>query len=154
MLQCLKGCPELQCINWGYCQLKKCFRTTDHWKWKKKLIKWSIFTWDFLFSCQRVQWRQFWDIVLCSLAQVDCHFRGAQCIHHQTTLVMKEIHTYETLVYFETTQCYIPEGCHLQTHCCKNIKSHKCSDISHVRNASIIRVVMEPVCTSETSSYF
>jgi hypothetical protein len=55
----------------------------------------------------------FWDVVLCSLMEVDWHFRGAHCLHHQGN--MKAVHTYETLVYFhETTRCYILENYNLQ----------------------------------------
>jgi hypothetical protein len=67
----------------------------------------------------------FWDMVLCSLTEVDWCFRGAYYRHHQGD---------ETSVYFnKTTQRYISESCHLHTHHHNNLESH-----------------METVCFSET----
>jgi hypothetical protein len=45
----------------------------------------------------------FWDILPCSLVEVDLRFRGAYC--------------------FETTQRYIPKSCHFHTHHHENLKS-------------------------------
>jgi hypothetical protein len=57
----------------------------------------------------------FW-IVLCILVKVNQYFRGAYCPHHQGDLMMEEVHTSETLVYFnKTIQCYMPEGYHQPT---------------------------------------
>jgi hypothetical protein len=50
----------------------------------------------------------FWDIAPCRVI----------------ALMMEAVQTSETLVYFETTRCYVPEGCHLHTHCHENLKSH------------------------------
>jgi hypothetical protein len=72
----------------------------------------------------------FWDIAPCSLIEVDRHFRGAYCLHHQgddirdyTTqyprrlfivLMMEAVRTYEASVNLhEPTRRNIPEGCHL-----------------------------------------
>jgi hypothetical protein len=52
----------------------------------------------------------FWDIVPHSLIEVDWRFRGAYCLHRQCD---DGLWTSETLVYYETTWHYIPEGCHL-----------------------------------------
>jgi hypothetical protein len=39
---------------------------------------------------------------------------------------MEAVHISEMLVYFsETIQHYIPESCHLRTHCSENLTSHK-----------------------------
>jgi hypothetical protein len=49
----------------------------------------------------------FWDTVLCSLVEVDSHFRGAYCLHHQGALLIAAVHTSDTAVYLnETTQYY------------------------------------------------
>jgi hypothetical protein len=62
-------------------------------------------------------WRWvFWDIAPCSLG-VDRHFRGAN--------YLDAVRTSETSIYSETTQRYIPEGCHLYTRRRENLKSHK-----------------------------
>jgi hypothetical protein len=47
----------------------------------------------------------FWDIVSCSLVEVDRHFWGADCLHH-LALMMETVRTYETSV-------YILESCRL-----------------------------------------
>jgi hypothetical protein len=63
----------------------------------------------------------FWNIVLCSFVEVDWCFRGVYCLHHQGN----DWVTSETSVCFnKTTQCYVPEGCHLQSCCCEKLKSH------------------------------
>jgi hypothetical protein len=56
----------------------------------------------------------FWDIVLCSLTEVDQCFRDVRCLHCQGALLMDAVHTSETYVLFtETTWRYISEGCHI-----------------------------------------
>jgi hypothetical protein len=41
------------------------------------------------------------------------------------SLMMAAVSTSEISVnFYETTWCNISEGCHLHTHCCKNLKSH------------------------------
>jgi hypothetical protein len=42
------------------------------------------------------------------------------------TPIMEAVRTSETLVYSETTRCYIPERSHLHTRRRENLKSHKC----------------------------
>jgi hypothetical protein len=80
--------------------------------------------------------RVFWDIALCSLG-VDRCFRGI-------TLVMEAVWTSEMLVYSsETTRRYIPEGSHLYSHRCENLKSHK----SHSHVICLIDIYM-PCCGS------
>jgi hypothetical protein len=59
-------------------------------------------------------------MVLCSLAEVDLQFGGVYC-----AVMMEAVCTSETSVYFQTKQRYIAEGCHLHTHHCENLKSHK-----------------------------
>jgi hypothetical protein len=54
-----------------------------------------------------------WDIVSCSLVEVDRRFRGAHCLR-AIALIMEIVHISETSVYlYETTRRNIPEGCHL-----------------------------------------
>jgi hypothetical protein len=49
----------------------------------------------------------FWDIVPCSLVEVDRRFRGAYCLHHQIALLMEAVCTSEMLVFFkEATEGY------------------------------------------------
>jgi hypothetical protein len=58
----------------------------------------------------------FWDIAPCSLEEIDYCFRGAYCLYHQGTLLMDTVSTFEISVsFYKTTQCSIPEGCHLHT---------------------------------------
>jgi hypothetical protein len=47
----------------------------------------------------------FWDIAPCRLVKIDGRFRDAYCLHHHGII------TSEIPVCFETTLCYIPEGC-------------------------------------------
>jgi len=64
----------------------------------------------------------FWDTALCNLSEVDSHFRVVYTINAPT---MEAVRTSEMLVYFgKTTWYYIPQGCHLQTRCHENPKSH------------------------------
>jgi hypothetical protein len=45
--------------------------------------------------------------------------------------VRKAVHTPETSIYFnETIRCYTPEGYHLHTHSCENLKSHTANIIA------------------------
>jgi hypothetical protein len=66
----------------------------------------------------------------CSLVGVHQHFRGVYCLHRQgdesmITLTMEAVLTSETSVYSsKATWRYIPEGSHLHTHRCENLKSH------------------------------
>jgi hypothetical protein len=68
----------------------------------------------------------FWDIVPCSLVEVDLRFRGANCLcqgDHHKALLMTTVRTSKTSVYFkETTRRYIPEACHLHTHRRESLK--------------------------------
>jgi hypothetical protein len=53
------------------------------------------------------------------------HKNDSLLVYPIITLMMQSVYTSETSVYFyETIRCYIPEGCHLQTHRCENLKSH------------------------------
>jgi hypothetical protein len=79
----------------------------------------------------RIKMISLWDIMPCSLVEVDRCFRGVNCLHHQgiyssfTTMMMEVVHTFEASVYFyKTTQHCIPHSWHLHTHCCKNLKLH------------------------------
>jgi hypothetical protein len=69
-----------------------------------------------------------WALVLCSLVEVDKHFRGVYCLYHQDdfmALMMEAVCTSQMMVNFdETSQHYIPERCHLHTCYCKKLKSH------------------------------
>jgi hypothetical protein len=87
--------------------------------------------WCFPTKILYVFWR--WQpsgIAPCSLTEAEQHFRGAYCLHHLDddsygiALMMEAVCTSESSVYFETTWCYIPEVCHLHTHCHENLKSH------------------------------
>jgi hypothetical protein len=49
-----------------------------------------------------IQVTAFWNIMLCSLVEIDWRFRGAYCLHNQGPDC-------------ETTWCYIPEGCYLHS---------------------------------------
>jgi hypothetical protein len=61
----------------------------------------------------------FWNIVQCSLIEVNGRFRRSHCLHPLSNewyivLIMEAVCSSETSVYFkETTRRYIPEGCHL-----------------------------------------
>jgi hypothetical protein len=66
----------------------------------------------------------FWDIALCSLVEVDRHSRGATSI------------IWVTASFYQTARCNIPEGCHLHTHCCENLKAQ--SFILYFSNQCII----------------
>jgi hypothetical protein len=63
----------------------------------------------------------FWNIVHCSLFEVDRRFRGAYCLHRPFITVR----TSETSVYSnETTRRCISEGSHLHFRSSENQKSH------------------------------
>jgi hypothetical protein len=73
----------------------------------------------------------FWDIVPCSLIEVDRRFRGSYCLHHQgdhasiIALIMDALYASETSVYFnETIRRYIPE-CYLHSRRRENLKSQE-----------------------------
>jgi hypothetical protein len=60
----------------------------------------------------------FWNMVPCSLVDVEQCFRGVYCLYHQgdeslIALMMEAVCTSEMLLYSDTTQCYVPESCHL-----------------------------------------
>jgi hypothetical protein len=57
----------------------------------------------------------YWDTAPCSLAEVDKHFKGAYCLHHQGG---------ESVCFYETTRRNIPDGCHLHTCRRENLNSH------------------------------
>jgi hypothetical protein len=55
----------------------------------------------------------FWDVAPCGLVEVDRHFRGAYCLHHQVALMVEAVSTSETSVnFYETTRRNIPEDLH------------------------------------------
>jgi hypothetical protein len=54
----------------------------------------------------------FWNIVPCSLVEVDRRFRGAYCFHHQEN----DEHTTHLRNFNEITWYYIPEGYHYGVH--------------------------------------
>jgi hypothetical protein len=62
-------------------------------------------------------------------------------------LMMEAVCTSEKLVYFnKTTQCYIPESCHLHTCCHENLKSHNISQLQ--RSSAVIRgIIIVPLYT-------
>jgi hypothetical protein len=65
----------------------------------------------------------FWDIIPCSLVEVDQCFRGAYSLHHQGSSPILS----ETSIHFdETPRCYISEGyiCGLHTYRRENLTSH------------------------------
>jgi hypothetical protein len=75
-----------------------------------------------MFHCFKVKTAVFWDVTPCSLVEVDQHFRGAYSLH--LTLLMKTVHTPETLVnFYQTTWCNIPEDSLLRTCHHENLKS-------------------------------
>jgi hypothetical protein len=56
------------------------------------------------------RWQPFWDTVQCSLAEVDWHFRGAYCFHHQDdhqiiVLIMEAVRTCKMSVYLTRLHC-------------------------------------------------
>jgi hypothetical protein len=64
-----------------------------------------------------------WDVVPCSLIEVDRRFRGAisimRAMNILIALMMKAVYTSETSVYlYETTRRYTSEGCLLQISFC------------------------------------
>jgi hypothetical protein len=77
--------------------------------------------------------RAFCDIAPCSL-RVDWRFRGVYYLHHHGD---DSCISYMS-VYSETTWSYIPEGSHLHTRCCEDLKSHILKNVS---NKSIMRSV-------------
>jgi hypothetical protein len=72
----------------------------------------------------------FWDVVLCSLLDVDRCFREAYCLHHQgdeseIDMMMEAVSSSETQVNIhQITPCNIPEDSHLCTCCHEKLKSH------------------------------
>jgi hydrogenase maturation factor len=58
----------------------------------------------------------FWDVGACSLVDTDLCFRGAYCLLHWgiITLMMEEINASETVSIYQTTQCNVVEGGHVQ----------------------------------------
>jgi hypothetical protein len=56
----------------------------------------------------------FWDLVPCSLIEIDWHFRGTYHPHHQgdvITLIMEAVGTSETPInFYKTIKCKIPEN--------------------------------------------
>jgi site-specific DNA-adenine methylase len=65
----------------------------------------------------------FWNIVTCSLAESDSHFK----LHTTTatTLMMEAVHTADTLVYVNETACYYIPKSYCPHICCHlNKKSH------------------------------
>jgi hypothetical protein len=71
----------------------------------------------------------FWDIAQCSLVEVYRHFKGACCLHHQG-MIMEAAGTSEMLVnFYWITWCNIPEGTHLHTDLCKNLKCHELQEM-------------------------
>jgi hypothetical protein len=67
----------------------------------------------------------FWVVALCSLVEVNQHFRDPCCLHHQGALMMEAARTSETLVnFYQTTWHYNPEDSHLHTHRCEILKSY------------------------------
>jgi hypothetical protein len=62
----------------------------------------------------------FWDVVSCSLIEIDWCFRGAYCLAMMTATVI----TSETLIdFYQTTWCKIPEDRYLHIHRHENLKS-------------------------------
>jgi hypothetical protein len=69
--------------------------------------------------------RIFWDVLPCSQLNVDRHFRGVCCLHHQGALIMEAARTSETLVDIQLrTWQYIPEDSEHHTRRRENFKSH------------------------------
>jgi hypothetical protein len=73
----------------------------------------------------------FWDVVPCSLVDINQHFIGAYCLHHDV------ISSSETSVNtYQTTWHNTPQDSHIHTHHRENLKSHKviktgkCRDIN------------------------
>jgi hypothetical protein len=70
--------------------------------------------------------RALWDIVPCSLVEVNRRFRSAYYLYYPfnefIVLVMEVVRTCETSVYFnETTWLYIPEVFYLLSRCYESI---------------------------------
>jgi hypothetical protein len=59
----------------------------------------------------------FWNMASYSLTEADQHFRGVYCLHHQV-LLMEEVHTSGSSVYFYKTRRHISEGCHIHKTLC------------------------------------
>jgi hypothetical protein len=95
-------------------------------------VHWQVPTmWDFTFSRQQV-WslRVFWYVALCSLIVIDWCFRVAYCLHHQGDdsscwWWRQYARASGTLVYSETTRCYILEDSKLPTHEHEGLWSYK-----------------------------
>jgi hypothetical protein len=56
-----------------------------------------------------------WKTAPCNLREVDQHFKGAYCYHHQGNELVK---------FCETTQRSIPQDSHFHTRRRENMKSH------------------------------
>jgi hypothetical protein len=70
--------------------------------------------WGYVYI-SNVEFRVFWDVAPCSHIEVDLHFSGAYCLHHQgddggSTSVSFNV----------TTWRYIPEDFKLHTRHCEN----------------------------------
>jgi hypothetical protein len=59
----------------------------------------------------------FWNVTLCSLVDIYCHFKGTYCFHHQVIIVTSQI--------CGTTQHTILDGSCLHIHHCENLKSQQ-----------------------------
>jgi hypothetical protein len=57
----------------------------------------------------------FWDVVPCSLIEVDQRFKGSYCLWNVGLL--------------QDYKMLYRRKCHLHTHCCENLKSHRISII-------------------------
>jgi hypothetical protein len=70
----------------------------------------------------------FWDILPCSVIEVERRFRDAYCVQHEGVDGGSRVLISETSVYLcDTTRRYIQYGCHLQgklQFCCEISGSH------------------------------
>jgi hypothetical protein len=69
------------------------------------LVKRLLVRFQFLTSAG-MKMTAFWNMVLCTLAEVDRRFISAYCLHHQD------------VSFYETALLHIPEGCHLRNTSC------------------------------------
>jgi hypothetical protein len=64
-----------------------------------------------------------WDVVPCSLAEIDRRFAGSYCLHYQGE---ESVSTFETSIsFYQTTRRNIPEAYYFQTRRRENLKCHK-----------------------------